>query len=88
MCNKTEPCIYKEGILTIMNKALAATKHYTISDFAIYKLCIFSIGTLFGLLLAGCKRIAKPVRALLASFAVASFVYIMAKTLFEYWDWE
>ena len=66
-----------------INKALEAARKYTIWDWGLLKICLFSLGLLIGLYFA---QSLGPYATFVWAFFVFSYVWIAYKTFIQYWN--
>lgn len=70
----------KLGYAILIDSVMDRFKSFKVSDIAIFKVCLFSLGTLFGAMFSKEVKKAKPLIVLLA---LVSYIYLVYKVFFE-----
>ncbi len=65
-----------------VNKAMNAAKKYTVWDFGLFKLCLFSLGIIFGVYFYTFFSTYMPI---VWAIFIASWAWLVYKTFFKYW---
>ena len=65
-----------------VNKAINAARKYTVLDFGLFKLCLFSFGIIAGVYFYTFFSMYMPI---VWAIFVASWAWLVYKTFFKYW---
>ena len=66
----------------LVDKAMNAAKKYTVLDFGLFKLCLFSLGIIIGAYFYAFFSLYVPI---VWGIFIASWIWLIYKTFFKYW---